>query len=436
MVNAHSHAFQIDLRGVAERPSAPRRRLLELAHRDVPARRRARPRLDARRRRARVRGRWRAPATARSASSTTSTTSPTGGPTRSPTRWRSRSPRRRVRRGSRSSLLPAAYHRAGWDRRPAADPGQRRFCDRDVDAFLARVDALRGVGAPGSRASASASPSTASARCRRAGSTAVARVRRARTTWSATSTPASSAASSPSARPSTAARRSSCSTAAASSARARASSTAIHVSERRHRAARRAAARSSSACPTTEGNLGDGYLPALRYRAAGVPLAIGTDSQVRIDPFEEVARARDRRAARGPDALRAARRRRGDLWGHDRARRAARASGSPGPGARSRSTSTTPTWRGSPRATSRTRSRRARRRRSSRGADGGAAALPGERSSRLSLLSGERSFPPIAPYPYQLDYRRLPGEQLHQQACRATPRRRRRARMSAARRRS
>ncbi|MGH2882353.1 MAG: amidohydrolase family protein, partial [Solirubrobacteraceae bacterium] len=40
-------------------------------------------------------------------------------------------------------------------------------------------------------------------------------------------------------------------------------------------------------CPTTEGNLGDGYLPAMRYAQAGVPLAIGSDSQVRIDPFEE-----------------------------------------------------------------------------------------------------------------------------------------------------
>jgi len=40
-------------------------------------------------------------------------------------------------------------------------------------------------------------------------------------------------------------------------------------------------------CPTTEGNLGDGYLPAMRYADAGVPIAIGSDSQVRIDPFEE-----------------------------------------------------------------------------------------------------------------------------------------------------
>ncbi len=42
------------------------------------------------------------------------------------------------------------------------------------------------------------------------------------------------------------------------------------------------------ACPTTEGNLGDGYQPALAYRDAGVRYALGSDSQVRIDPFEEV----------------------------------------------------------------------------------------------------------------------------------------------------
>ena len=41
-------------------------------------------------------------------------------------------------------------------------------------------------------------------------------------------------------------------------------------------------------CPTTEGNLGDGHFPALRYRDAGVRIAIGSDSNVLIDPFEEV----------------------------------------------------------------------------------------------------------------------------------------------------
>ena len=41
-------------------------------------------------------------------------------------------------------MLPAAYHRNGWDGGDLApEPGQRRFCDPDVETFLARVDALR-----------------------------------------------------------------------------------------------------------------------------------------------------------------------------------------------------------------------------------------------------------------------------------------------------
>ena len=41
-------------------------------------------------------------------------------------------------------------------------------------------------------------------------------------------------------------------------------------------------------CPTTEGNLGDGHFPALAYRDAAIRIAIGSDSQIRVDPFEEV----------------------------------------------------------------------------------------------------------------------------------------------------
>jgi formimidoylglutamate deiminase len=68
-------------------------------------------------------------------------------------------------------------------------------------------------------------------------------------------------------------------------------------------------------CPTTEGNLGDGVLPALRYRDAGVRLAIGTDEQVRIDPFEELREMETlaRREGQTRDALLAAAG--GDLWG-------------------------------------------------------------------------------------------------------------------------
>ena len=42
------------------------------------------------------------------------------------------------------------------------------------------------------------------------------------------------------------------------------------------------------ACPTTEADLGDGFLPAERVRTRGVPLCIGSDSNMRIDPLEEL----------------------------------------------------------------------------------------------------------------------------------------------------
>lgn len=41
-------------------------------------------------------------------------------------------------------------------------------------------------------------------------------------------------------------------------------------------------------CPTTEADLGDGFLPAERVRIRGIPLCIGSDSNVRIDPLEEL----------------------------------------------------------------------------------------------------------------------------------------------------
>lgn len=42
------------------------------------------------------------------------------------------------------------------------------------------------------------------------------------------------------------------------------------------------------ACPTTERDLGDGFLPGLELVEAGAPLAIGSDSQTVIDPFDEI----------------------------------------------------------------------------------------------------------------------------------------------------
>ncbi len=149
MPNAHSHAFQ---RGAARSRRASRarrrRRLLDVADRDVP---RSPTTLDPEPgcagSRSRRTARWPAPATASSASFTTSTTSRTARRTTSRTRWPLAVAEAAVDAGLPIVLLPAAYHRGGWDGEdlPPA-PGQRRFCDPDVETFLGRVDALRDVG--------------------------------------------------------------------------------------------------------------------------------------------------------------------------------------------------------------------------------------------------------------------------------------------------
>ncbi len=87
----------------------------------------------------------------------------------------------------------------------------------------------------------------------------------------------------------------------------------IHVSERDVALLAEAGAIVAT-CPTTEGNLGDGHFPAPAYRDAGVRLAIGSDSNVVVDPFEELRELETgaRRELRGRHALLAAA---GDLWG-------------------------------------------------------------------------------------------------------------------------
>jgi formimidoylglutamate deiminase len=67
-----------------------------------------------------------------------------------------------------------------------------------------------------------------------------------------------------------------------------------------------------ASCPTTEGSLGDGAFPALAYRAADVRIAIGSDSQVIVDPFEEVRELET--LARRERRTRAALLQDGDLW--------------------------------------------------------------------------------------------------------------------------
>jgi formimidoylglutamate deiminase len=209
-------------------------------------------------------------------------------------------------------LLPAAYHRAGWDGGDLPPlPGQRRFCDQTVEAFLDRVDALRtwadgrdgvsvGVAAHSVRAVPAAWLGAIAEYADEHGL-----VRHVH----AHEQPRE-----------------------LDECRAEHGLTPIELLDRTgflsplttvvhgvHVSAGDVAllARSGTivaSCPTTEGNLGDGHLPALEYRDAGVPLAIGSDSQVVIDPFEEVRELETlaRRERRTRHALLAAA---GDLWG-------------------------------------------------------------------------------------------------------------------------
>lgn len=61
---------------------------------------------------------------------------------------------------------------------------------------------------------------------------------------------------------------------------------AIHVSPKAITALTQSGA-AVCACPTTERNLGDGVVPVDCYFAEGVPVSLGTDSQIQIDLFED-----------------------------------------------------------------------------------------------------------------------------------------------------
>ena len=208
-------------------------------------------------------------------------------------------------------LLPAAYHRNGWDGadRPPHG-GQVRFCDPSVEAFLERVDALRdwaagraGVDVGVAAHSIRAVPAPwLEAIAAYAGEHGLVRHVHASEQRRELEECRAEHGCSPIELldrtgflgPRTSVIH------------------AIHVSE----ADVELLARSRSivvTCPTTEGNLGDGYLPALRYRDAGVRLAIGSDSQARVDPFEELRELETlaRREQQGRYGLLAAA---GDLW--------------------------------------------------------------------------------------------------------------------------
>jgi formimidoylglutamate deiminase len=179
-------------------------------------------------------------------------------------------------------LLPAAYHRGGPGLE--ADERQRRFCDPDVETFLSRVDALRewaqgergvsvGVAAHSARAVPAEWLEAIAGWSESRG--AVRHVHAAEQPREVDEVRAEHGCS-----PIELLDRTGFLGERASVVHA------IHVSERDVELLAGSGTTVVS-CPTTEGNLGDGHPPLGAYRDAGVPIAIGSDSQVRIDPFEE-----------------------------------------------------------------------------------------------------------------------------------------------------
>jgi formimidoylglutamate deiminase len=282
MANAHSHAFQIDLRGAAERPVGDgddfwswRTEMYRLAGSHDPASMRAVGE--------RVYGQMAAAGYGSVGEFHYVHHQPDGRPYDEPNAMAIALAQAAVAQGLEIVLLPAAYHRGGPGREPG--PGQLRFCDPDVESFLTRVDGLRGWAQPHPGVSVGVAVHSVRAvpadwiepiaeyadrhhlvrhvhACEQRrelaecqdehGCSPIELLARCNFLGERTSVVH-----------------------------------AIHVDERDIALL----ADSGSiviTCPTTEGSLGDGYLPALRYRDAGVRLAIGTDSQVRIDPFEEL----------------------------------------------------------------------------------------------------------------------------------------------------
>jgi formimidoylglutamate deiminase len=287
MVNAHSHAFQRDLRGIAERP-APEAHAQDDFWSWRTAMFAAADALDPDRMRdvaARVYAEMRAAGYAVVGEFHYVHHQPDGTPYAEPNAMAHAVAAGAQDAGLEIVLIPAAYHRNGWDggdRPPVA--GQRRFCDPDVETFLARVDDLRAWAA--GRAGVSVAVAAHS-------------VRAVPAPWLEAIAAYADTHGLPRHVHAHEQRREldECAAEHGCSPIALLERTGflgpattiihgIHVSDAD--VAALAASRSIVvSCPTTEGNLGDGYLPAMAYRAAGVRLAIGSDSQVRVDPFEE-----------------------------------------------------------------------------------------------------------------------------------------------------
>jgi formimidoylglutamate deiminase len=311
MANAHSHAFQLDLRGIGERVGGAgsgddfwswRTEMYRLAARHDPESMGA---VGSRVYRAMAGAGYGAVGEFHYV-----VHQPDGTPYPEPNAMAIALAQAAVGAGLEIVLLPAAYARGGFEVDLAE--GQRRFVDPDVNAFLERLDALRiwAKGQPGVAVgvavhSVRAVPADWIEAVGRYAHQhdlvrhvhAAEQVRELDECWSEHGcSPVELLADCGYLSPRTSVVH------------------GIHVSDRDIQLL----ADSNSivvTCPTTEGDLGDGIFPARRYRETGVRIAIGTDSQVRIDPFEELREMETlaRREGQTRDALLAAAA--GDLWG-------------------------------------------------------------------------------------------------------------------------
>jgi formimidoylglutamate deiminase len=184
--------------------------------------------------------------------------------------------------GIRLVLLPVAYTRGGFDR--PAEPRQRRFCFSAVEGYLEFVDALRALVAD-PRHSVGVAPHSVravpvdwleriAAYAREHGlvvhvhaSEQVAEVRETQAHHGCT--PIELLARYGVLGPAAAVVH------------------ATHATEQDCRAMAAAGAH-VCVCPTTEGDLGDGVAPYASFVEHGIALAIGSDGQTRIDPWEEL----------------------------------------------------------------------------------------------------------------------------------------------------
>jgi formimidoylglutamate deiminase len=287
MVNAHSHAFQIDLRAIGERPAPEaagaddfwswRTEMYRLATTHDPDSMRAAG--------ARVYAQMAAAGYGAVGEFHYVHHQPDGRPYADPNEMALALIDAALEAGLEIVLIDAAYHRAGWNggHLPPLE-GQRRFCDPDVESYLERVEALRrwamtrpGVGVGVAAHSVRAVPASwlrpiadYAAEHNLVRHVHACEQRRELEECAAEHgcTPIELLDRHGFLGPSASVVHGIHVTGADIALLARSGTTVV-------------------SCPTTEGNLGDGHLPALRYRDAGVPIAIGTDSQVRVDPFEE-----------------------------------------------------------------------------------------------------------------------------------------------------